>query len=278
MLALRKGFGYNRFSLTNSKWMTMKKLLLIVLSAMFITACSTGAHKDDLAKYRDKTSRQLYTGAENSMKDGEYSEAIKQFEALDAIYPFGAYSRQAQLDIIYAYFKNDDQLSATVAADRYIHLYPQGPDVDYAYYMKGIVDYRQGMTWLQKLMGSDPSERDMSHLTSAYAAFNQLVERFPRSQYRDSSVLHMRYIRNMIAKHYLDTGIYYYKRKAYVASINRAMTVVQHFQGAPQVIGALALAVKSYRKLDMTKQADMYYNLLAKNYPNSKALQELNNV
>ena len=253
----------------------MKKLLLIVAAALVLSACGTSPYKDDLAPYRHETSRQLYTGAEKSLSKGDYKKAVKQLEALDAIYPFGAYARQAQLDIIYAYYKNDDQLSATVAADRYIHLYPQGPDVDYAYYMKGMVAYRQGMTWLQKLVGSDPSERDMSHMTSSFAAFNELVKRFPNSRYRNDSILHMSYIRNMVAKHYMATGEYYFKRKAYVASANRALTVVQHFQGSPEVIQALALAVKSYQKLGMTQKADLYYGLLSSNYPNAKVLKQI---
>lgn len=253
----------------------MKKLLLIVATALILSACGTSPYKDDLAPYRHESSRQLYTGAEKNLSGGDYSKAVKQLEALDAIYPFGAFARQGQLDIIYAYYKNDDQLSATVAADRYIHLYPQGPDVDYAYYMKGMVDYRQGMTWLQKLIGSDPSERDMSHLTSSFSAFNELVQRFPNSQYRNDSILHMSYIRNMIARHFLDTGNYYLKRKAYVASANRALTIVQHFQGSPVVISALALAVKSYQHLGMQQKAHVYYDLLRDNYPNAKVLQQL---
>ncbi|MDF1653705.1 MAG: outer membrane protein assembly factor BamD [Coxiellaceae bacterium] len=253
----------------------MKKLLLIVLAALILTGCGNSAHKDDLAPYRKETSRQLYTDAQKNMADGEYGDAVKQLEALDAIYPFGAFARQGQLNIIYAYYMNDDQVSAMVAADRYIHLYPQGPDVDYAYYMKGLVDYRQGMTWLQKMVGSDPSARDMSHLNTSFGAFNQLVQRFPRSKYRNNSILHMLYIRNMIAKHNMVVAEYYYDRQAYVAALNRSMTVIQHFQGSPQVIDALALSVKSYRQLKMPQQADMYYGILASSYPNSKQLAAL---
>ncbi len=253
----------------------MKKILLIVASALVLTACGSSPYKDDLSAYRNKTSRQLYTGAGKSLVAGDYDKSVKQFEALDAIYPFGAYSRQAQLDIIYAYYKNDDQLMATVAADRYIHLYPQGKNVDYAYYMKGMVDYRQGMTWLQKLVGSDPSERDMSHLTSSFASFNQLVERFPHSRYRNNAIMHMSYIRNMVAKFYVDTGTYYYKRHANVAAINRALTVIEHFQGSPVVIDALGLAIKGYRQLGMTDKADLYYRILAKSYPNSKVFKQM---
>ncbi len=245
------------------------------MAALILTGCGSGGHKDSLAPYRKETSSQLYQGAQKSMKDGDYGDAVKQYEALDAIYPFGAYARQAQLNIVYAYYMNDDQLSAMVAADRYIHLYPQGPDVDYAYYMKGVVDYRQGMTWLQKVVGSDPSARDMTHLNSSFGAFNQLVQRFPRSRYRDNSILHMLYIRNMIAKHNMDVAEYYYDRKAYVAAINRSMTVIKHFQGSPQVIKGLGLVVKSYRKLRMPQQADQYYAILAKSYPDSKTFKDL---
>jgi outer membrane protein assembly factor BamD len=253
----------------------MKKLLVFCLLAAVLAGCSNSAYKDNLAPYRHKTSRQLYQGAEKNMSSGDYAEAVKQLEALDAIYPFGAFAKKAQMDIIYAYYMNDDRVSAMVAADRYIHLYPQSKHVDYAYYMKGLVDFRQGMTWLQKAVGTDPSSRNMDNLYQAYAAFNQLALRFPQSKYRPNALRRMAYIRNLLAKHQTDVADYYFQRKAYVAALNRANEVIQHYQGAPQVVRALGIAVQSYQALGMKDKAHTYYEMLKKSYPDAKVLKTL---
>lgn len=256
----------------------MKKFIALGMLGLLLAGCGNSPYKDNLAPYRHETSRALYEGAEKNMASSNYSEAVKQLEALDAIYPFGAFAKQAQLDIIYAYYMNDDRISAMVAADRYIHLYPQSEHVDYAYYMKGLVDFRQGMTWLQKASGADPSSRNMSHLYEAYTAFNQLVLRYPQSIYRPDAVRRMAYIRNLLAKHQLDVADYYFKRKAYVAALNRCNEIIQHFQGAPQIVDALGIAVQSYQRLGLVNKAHIYYQMLKDTYPNAKILETLKPV
>ncbi len=255
----------------------MEKLLglLLFLLAGFLLAGCGGKDVDPYAAYRHSTSAELFTNGEKALAKGNYSTAVKNFEALDAIYPFGPYSRQAELDVIYAYYQSGDDASAIVAADRYARLYPQGPNVDYAYYMRGVVGFVEGMSWLQKLAGVDPAPRDVSKLRESYASFARLTNQFPSSPYAPDGLRRMVYIRNMMARREVLIADFYFERHAYVASANRAVYVVQHYEGSPYVIDALVLMVKSYRALNLTEMADNAYQTLAENYPNSPEFREL---
>lgn len=252
----------------------MKKLFLIVAILLALVGCAK-KDVDPYKAFRGKTSTELFTTGEKALAKENYSEAVKNFEALDAIYPFGPYAQQAQLDIIYAYYKSGDDASAIAAADRYVRLYPRGRDVDYAYYMRGIIGFNLGLSWLQKLSGVNPAARDVSTLQQSFASFNTLVQTFPHSRFRADALTRMRYIRNLMAQREIMIAQFYMKRHAYVAAANRASYVVQHFQGSPQVIKGLAIMVRAYRALDLPKMADSTYHLLQMNYPNAPELRKL---
>lgn len=245
----------------------MKRLILLALCALLLAGCGNKPYQDNLAPYRHLTAKQLYQGATHQLQNEDYSDAAKQLSAMDAIYPFGPYAQKGQLEMIYAYYMDDDKVSAQVAADRYIHLYPQGKAVDYAYYMKGLIEFRQGMTWLQKMYGSNPSARDMSTMEESFAAFNQLVQRFPHSNYRNDALLRMTYIRNLLAQHQIAVGDYYLKRKAYVAAANRANYVIAHFEGTPSIKDALNMDITAYQKLGLAKREALYRHLMQVNFP-----------
>ncbi len=252
----------------------MKKIVVLSLICILLVGCGR-KDVDPFAAYRNKTSTELFTGGEKALYKENYAEAVKYFEALDAIYPFGPYSQQGQLDVIYAYHKSGDDASAVAAADRYIRLYPQGEHTDYAYYMRGVVGFLQGLSWLQKLAGVDPAPRDVSTLQQSYASFAALTKEFPSSPYTPDSRLRMAYIRNLMARREILIANFYYGRRAYVAAANRAAYVVQHYERSPYVIQALALMVKSYRALDLQQMADSTYQILQASYPNSPEFREL---
>lgn len=256
-----------------------KQLLLVSLLCAFLVGCSD-TNKDPYADFRDQTSKAIFTEGEAFLADEHYGEAIKRFEALDAIYPFGPYARQGQLDIIYAYYKNDDEPSAVAAVNRYIHLYPRGPNTDYAYYMRGIMGFEEGLSWLQKKWGVDPAPRDVATIRQSFISFAAIVHSFPKSPYAKDSLVRMKYIRNIMARRELQIAEFYLQKRAYVAAANRASYVVQHFEGAPSVIGALAVMVKAYRALNLDEMAGSTYTVLQVSYPDApetKALQK-NNV
>ena len=251
----------------------MKKIILILLLLVLVAGCS--GNKDELAPYRHKTAAQIFHDGEIAMAKGKYGEATKSLEALDAIYPFGPYAQQGQLDIIYAYYMDADDPSAVTAADRYIRLYPRGKNVDYAYYMKGIISSTQGYTWLQRKFNVDPAAHDLIYRRAAFLAFSEIVALYPRSPYAANALIRMRYLRNVFARHQYEVAEFYYNHKAYVASANRASFVVKHFNGTPAVADALAMMVKSYRKLGLNKMANNSYLILQASYPDSSAFKSV---
>lgn len=253
--------------------MRLLLLIIITLISFTLTACKTTTIEQ---QYKGKNEQQIFERAERNLAKGNYDTAAKDFEALDNLYPFGPYAQQAQLDIIYAYYKNSDIDSALAAADRYIRLYPRSSDIDYAYYMKGLIGMGTPEGWLDYWVKTGPADRDVSGLDQAFRDFATLVQRFPDSKYVPEARKRMAYIRNLLAAHNLRIAQYYYNRKAYVAAANRAGDVVKNYSGAPQVIPALAIMVESYRALNENDMANDALQVLVNNYPNSSEAKRLN--
>lgn len=191
----------------------------------------------------------LYAEAASEMDAGSYTRAIELYEKLEARYPFGRYAMQAQLDVAYAHYKAEQPEEAVAAADRFIKLYPQNPYVDYAYYLKGIVNYNRSVGFLDKYIPTDPSQRDPGAALDAFADFSELVQRFPDSKYAVDARQRMVYLRNNLARHEVNVARYYIKREAFVAAANRANYVIEHYQRTPAVEDALETLIEAYRAL-----------------------------
>lgn len=254
----------------------MKKLLLALgcvalTGSALLTGCGGQAIHDSYAAYHNKTSEQLYNTAMTDLKKGHYNRAEKELEAQNALYPFGAYAEQGMISLVYAYYENDENDEALATADRYLRLYPQGKYADYAYYMKGVISFSRGFSWMQRKAGVSQAPRDLTNLKHAYSDFNELITGFPQSPYIQDSIVRMRYIRNTVAKKELDTAQFYYDRAAYVAAANRASDIVKHFNGAPSVIPALVIMIKSYRHLGLTDLANNTLTILQTSYPTENA-------
>lgn len=246
----------------------MKRLLFILLPLlMLLTACSN-KYEDPYKAYRNQTASKIYHQSVRKLVKGDYDESAKGFEALNAIYPFGPYAEPGQLDLIYSYYKNGDAPLAVAAADRYIRLYPQNPHVSYAYYMSGVVQFDQGLTWLQSWWGTDPSTRALSYKGQSFLAFSQLVRRYPRSPYVPDAIVRMRYLRNVLARKQYLIADYYWRRGAYIAAANRAGKVIAHYNGTPAVIPSLKLMIRSYRKLGLPLMANNTLRILKATFPN----------
>ncbi len=254
----------------------MKKLLLMVFLSLAITVvgCSK-TEQDPYQDFRGETSNALFTKASTALAKGNYDTSVKYFEALDALYPFGPYAERGQMDIIYAYFMDGDDASSITAADRYVRLYPRGKNVDYAYYMRGVVGFNLGLSWLQKKVGINPGLRDVSTLQTSFASFSIVADEYPHSIYAEDSLVRMAYIRNLLANREIAVAKFYMEREAYVAAANRASYVVSHFQGSDQVSQALAIMIKAYRKLGLAKMAQSSYDLLKTNFPDSRDYHRL---
>ena len=253
----------------------MKKILLLGFLVVLLSACSDSAIDDSYSAYRHKTAAQLYQASSKQLKKHDYDSAVKNLEALNALYPFGAHAQEGQVNLIYAYYRDDEPEEALAVAERYLRLYPRGRYADYAYYMKGLIATSHGFSWLQRKLGVDPASRDISGYKQAFMSFNQLVRNFPKSQYVPDALIRMRYIRNVLAKHELQIASFYYNRKAYVAAVNRATGIVSHYDRSPSVIPALAILVKSYRALGLKKMESNTLAIFKASYPNSKVLKQL---
>ncbi|MFZ5573688.1 MAG: outer membrane protein assembly factor BamD [Pseudomonadota bacterium] len=233
-----------------------------------------------LPEVQDETAgwsaQRLYSEAKDNLNSGNYERAVKLYETLEARYPFGRYAQQAQLEIAYAYYKDNEPVSAIAAADRFIKLHPNHPHVDYAYYLKGLVNFNDDLGYLGKLIDQDLSERDPRAMRDAFLAFKELVTRFPESKYAPDATARMKYLVNALANHEVHVAKYYLKREAWVAAANRAKEVLKTYPEAPAMEEALAILVVAYDKLKLTDLRDDAKRVLLLNFPNSKYAKGVN--
>jgi outer membrane protein assembly factor BamD len=229
------------------------KFSIIILVIFYLNGCSM---PDQIDATKNWSASQFYSEAKNALMDGDYDTAIKNYNGLQARYPFGRYATQSQLDIIYAHYKNSEPDSAITAADRFIKLNPQSPYVDYAFYMKGIANYNRNQSIFSRILPSEPSERDAGAALDAFNDFDKLVRRHPASKYSADARQRMLYLRNNIAKYQIHIADYYMRRGAYLAAANRANRVVTQFQRTDAMQKALEIMIDAYTRLGMTELAD----------------------
>ncbi len=209
----------------------------------------------------------MYTDAKKSLNDGGYEEAIKQFESLQSHYPYGRYAQQAQIEIAYAYYRQNEAESAITAADNFIKQYPNNPHVDYAYYVKGLANFNADIGLFGLAFGQDPTERDPKAAQDSFAAFKDLITRFPSSRYAPDSRLRMQYLLNALAKYEIHVASYYQRRGAHIAAVNRAKEVLTLYPNTPATRDALLILVQGYDAMGMKQLRDDAQRVLDKNFP-----------
>lgn len=227
---------------------SMIRLLVTTLIAVtLLSGCGI------LGKEFDETegwsANELYSKAARELDSANYKRAIELYRKLEARYPFGRFAMQGQLDIAYAYYKAEEPEQALAAADRFIKLYPQNPYVDYAYYLKGIVNYNRSIGFLDRFFPLDTSQRDPGSAMDAFNDFSELVRLYPDSQYAADARQRMLHLRNMLAEGELHVGRYYMERGAYLAAVARGQYVVERFQRTGAVEDALELMIEGYQRL-----------------------------
>lgn len=240
-------------------------LFILIIGSCLLSACGTQNAKERVSK--NLTEEQLYTRGEVALARREYRSAINMFEALEARYPFSKYTRQSQLDIIYAYYKTGDKALAAAAAERFIRLYPRDPKVDYAYYIKGVANYEQEHGLLQRYLPVDMAERDPGTAQQAYTDFQRLIESYPNSPYAADARKRLLYLRNMLARRELRLAQFYYRKQAYVAAANRAGNVMKYYSHSPYVAKALVILVHANRALGLKQPTADAERLLQLNFP-----------
>lgn len=215
-------------------------------------ACST--LEEDTSK--GKSAEELFSEAKAQMDNVSYEKAIKAFETLQSRYPYGPHAQQAQLEIAYAYYKHEELESALVAADRFIKLYPNNQHVDYAYYLKGLINFNEELGVFGDTFQPSMAERDPQSPRESFEAFKDLITRFPDSKYAPDAKVRMQYLINTLAKHDLKVASYYLRRGAYVAAVNRANSVLSEFPQTPATRDALQIMIQAYAAMGLNDLRD----------------------
>lgn len=251
----------------------MRSSLLVLLAAFFVAlagGCASGPADDETAGW---SAQRLYGEAKDQMADSNWTKAIKYLEKLEARYPYGRYAQQAQLEVAYCYWKDNERASAVAAADRFIKLYPNHPNVDYAYYLKGLINFNELSGMLTWLTSPDMTDRDPKATREAFDAFREVVTRFPDSKYAPDAGARMRYLVNALAQNEIHVARYYMKRSAYLAAANRAQFAIQNYPQSPAVEEATFILVKAYDALGLTDLRDAADRVMRKNFPDSPFLK-----
>jgi outer membrane protein assembly factor BamD len=241
------------------------RFLLPALAAVafgLMAACSKDAAR--LSRLSPDT---LYERASKSLKSGDYTESIRLYEALNARYPFTDQARQARLDIIYAYYKNKEKESATDAAETFIRENPAHARVDYAWYLKGLVEFERTPYKIEKWMGVDIAQRPPTTAKKSFDAFKVVVDRYPKSPYAADAKRRMIYLRNRLADYEVQIARYYLTKGAWVAAARRAEQCVEQYDGAPVVRDALRIMIDSYRRLGYEELAANTEKVYKENFP-----------
>lgn len=247
--------------------MNLISKLLLAFSVFLIASCGTSG-ESQLTSGRGMTAKTLYDKAKSNIKAHNYKSGIQKLESLDSRFPFGAYAEQAQLDLIYAYYKNRDSASAISQADRFIRQHPRHAFVDYAYYMKGLVNFSAEIGFFQEALSSKLSERDASTARQSFKDFAELLKKFPESKYANDARKRMIYLRNRLAQYEIHVARYYMERKAYLAAVRRAKYVLEHYPRSNQDAQALSIMVTSYNILGLPTLAEKARRSLKLNFPN----------
>jgi outer membrane protein assembly factor BamD len=245
--------------------------ILVVLLLALVGGCNSGPTKDPTKGWSvDK----LYVEAKGELNSGNYKRAIGYYEKLESRFPYGRYAQQAQLEVAYAYFKEREKASAITACDRFIKLYPNHPNVDYAYYLKGLVSFNEDLGLIAKFSNQDMTERDPAAMQESFDALQQLVTRFPASRYTPDALKRMQYLVNALASYEVKVAEYYLRRRAYVAAVNRAQTAITSYPRTPALERAFVVLVKAYQAMGITDLQKDAERLLKLNFPETKLLAE----
>lgn len=257
-------------SQARSGWKRGPGALAALVVAAMLAACSTTPPPSTPAAAAEA----LYREARADIEAGAFERAAQILGRIEALAAGSLLAQQALLDLAYVNWRSDEPATALATVDRFIRLNPSSPALDYAYYLKGLINFNADLGFLGRLANQDVSERDQRAARDAWQAFKQLTDQFPDSRYAADARGRMDRIIDMLAAHEVHVARYYFRRGAYVAAANRAQQAVTEFQQAPAVEEALYILVQSYDKLQMTELRDAADRVLRKNFPDSPFLTQ----
>lgn len=245
---------------------------LALLLMLVMTGCGLMPDMND--ETRGWSAAKLYAEARDQLNSKNYEKAIQYYQKLESRYPYGRFAQQAQIEIAYAHYKDQEPALAIAAADRFIKLHPNHPNVDYLYYLKGLANFNDDLGILGYVSGQDLSERDPKAAREAFDAFKELSTRFPNSKYTPDAVARMNYLVNALAASEVHVARYYLKRGAYVAAVNRAQYALKTYPQAPANEEGLMVMMQAYEALGLTELGKDTRRILAKNFPDGAHAQK----
>lgn len=241
---------------------------LLILTALVFTLAACGSTKQ-FDETEGWSPARLYEEAKAEIDVGNYERGIDLLEKLEARYPYGRFAQQAQIDTAYAYYKAGDNAQALAATERFIKLHPNHQNLDYVFYLRGLISFNEDKGIFALLSGEDQSARDPKGTRAAFDAFREVVTRFPESRYYEDSRSRLQYLVNALAQNELHVARYYYKRGAYLAALNRAQEVVRRFEQTPSIEEALFISLRCYEKLEMKSLAEDTKRVIDLNFKDS---------
>lgn len=246
------------------------QLTVILLFPMLILGCSS-FEEDPTINW---SAEELYINAKGRLDDKFYDQSIQLYKNLDLRYPYGPFAEQGKIDIAYAYWKMNDPASALMACDRFIREHPNHPSVDYLTYLKALVHFNDDKGLLGILVSKNLAERDPGAAREAFDILKGLVKQFPDSRYAEDAQLRMAYLVNTLAEHEISVANYYYRRGAYVASINRAQSVIENYPRAPASREALEVLALSYERSGLVESKQKVDTIIDINFPGLRQAQD----
>lgn len=250
------------------------KLLAVFALVMAVSACSMFGHKRNTIDTMSLDA--LYNDAHTSLENGDYARASQAYQRLIARFPSGPYNEQAQLDLAYSQYKDNQPEDALSTINRFIKTFPANKHVDYAYYLRGLINFGRTTGFVERVTKSTggQSRRDQAYNLQSFDDFSELSRRFPDSAYTADARQRMIYLRNLLAQYEINVAEYYLRNKAYVAAADRSQYVIEHYQQSPQSGDALAILTRSYLALDRKDLATQTRQVLAQNYPHHPYLTD----
>ena len=242
-----------------------RKLSAVMLSVTFLSITS-GCATSNIDSYLNKSPNNIYNIGHQALQKGDRRESIKAFESLNSQYPFNASTQKGNLELIYAYYLDDNSAMTLASVQRYLRLYPNNPGAVYAYYMNGVENYNSGRGFLQRYFPYDMSQHEPSNYQQAYNSFANVIHKYPNTVYAQDARRRMIYLKNIMAQYQLGVSSYYYQMKAYVAAIARARKVVVQYPRTTSVKPALKVMYYSYKKLNLLGYAQNINKVYKLNY------------
>jgi len=223
--------------------LNLKFFFCLSITALFMVGCNSDGPEIE------QPEKIYYDLAQKRIQSKNYIAAIESLQAIETRYPFGRYAEQAQIELIYAYFMNGENLAAHAAAEKFIRLHPRHPNIDYAYLMKGLSSYTRDTSFLVRVTDTDIANRDITGAKESFAELSEFLTRFPESQYSPYAKQRNIYLRNMIARNELSAADYYVSIGAYIAAVRRAKYVIENIPNSSENLRALIILKESYKML-----------------------------